>query len=706
MASTKDLTVRLIGKDEGALNALTSLGKKSDEAATKSAGLGKMASTAMIGIGAAAGAMALKSVKTFEDVGTQVMRLQRVTGDTAEEASKLRFAMKMSGVDVEGATKSMTKMANTLQKAPDSLDKFGISAKDSTGQLRPMKDILLDVSEKMKNTSNAGERVALAQQLMGKSGADMIPFLIKGKDGIEQLMGSASQYGEVLSGPQLDAVKANKMAHRELDAALEGLQIKIGSAVMPVMTQFTGVLSRIPGPIMDIAGPVVAVGGGLLGVTGIAMKSLPAIKGMASGFTAAAEGLGTMVRSLGSVGGALRGVSFAGAAAGVALFTYQLQKNADESKRWASDQGGGGTIPEQIERTKAALKEGEDELKRYGSLDFGDTLHLFGSNEGRAQADKVKALKDQLQGLEDQQKKNGDATDLQKRGLDEFGNQLDETANGVDGLSSAEAKNEAEAKAVAAAHDKALSSLKAYFDEAAGRVDTERALAQAHDDLSRSIAENGVHFDNMTQQGRDNRKAFEDAGKAAVDWGISQIEAGASADAATFGVNLQIESLRKQMYAAGFSKVAVDNYITSLKLTPTDVSTAFHAPGLMDVWYYTVDLGNRLNDIGAKFPAAQAGVNAVLHRNKPIGAASGAGFKARPGGHMVNVAEGGEDEVVAPQRMIAEAVRAGGGGTGGVVININAGALVHSNDIPEMVRNGVIAARRRTGESVEAFFGG
>lgn len=699
MAGIKDLTVRLIGKDQGALQAMTGLGQKVDQTAAKTKGFGLTSTAAFAAAGTAAIGLAMKTSATFNDVGTQVMKLQRYTGESAESMSQLRFAAKMSGVDVDSMTKLIGKAANTLDKAKDPMAQFGFAAKGANGELRPMKAILFDAADQLKGMSNAGERAAYAQQLFGKAGADMLPLLMKGKEGIEALMAQTADYNEQLSGDDLAAIKANKEAHRQLDAQMEGVQLRIGRSVMPTLTAFTGLLAKVPGPLMDVAGPLVAVGGGLVAVVGIASKVGSAAQTFGAGFSRAAEGVGNMTRGLGTAQGAIRGLSFAAATAGVIAFTYQMQRNAEVAGEWAAGKTGSGTLPERIAETKRNLDEAKKSLEGYASVDIGDSVHLFGSNEGRAQADKVKQLESALSSLEGQQKSATNTADLQKRGVDELG-------NAVDDLSEDERQAADETKRVQEAFDKATASLKGYFDEASGRVDTERALMQAHDDLSRSIATNGIYFDNMTQQGRDNRKAFQDAGMAAIDWGLSNVKAGMDADVAAQGVNNQIESLRKQMYAAGFSKLAVDAYVESLRLTPSDVSTAFHAPGLVEVYNYAWQLSGVLVGLAAKFPAAQAGVAAVLNRQRPIGAANGAAVKARPGGQLFQVGEGGEDEVIAPQRMITEAVAAGGGG-GGVTVVVNvAGSVVAERDLVKAVRNGVITDLRRTGGTPATYFGG
>src|SRR5204862_7584712 len=118
-------------------------------------------------------------------VGGEVLKRQRYTGATAEEASRLRFAAKQSGIDVDTMTKSLGLLSKNL--AGTKLDKLGLGLKDASGKALPLNDSLLKIAERFQSMANGPEKTALAMQLFGKSGAQLIPFLNKGADGIAEL---------------------------------------------------------------------------------------------------------------------------------------------------------------------------------------------------------------------------------------------------------------------------------------------------------------------------------------------------------------------------------------------------------------------------------------------------------------------------------------------------------------------------------------
>lgn len=103
------------------LGDATSFAKAVHKAQGEADGLGgkltKLATSgplAFAAIGTAAAGFAMKSANTFSNIGKEVAKIQRFTGLTAENASRLRFAAKMTGIDVDKLTKSLGIMSKNL----------------------------------------------------------------------------------------------------------------------------------------------------------------------------------------------------------------------------------------------------------------------------------------------------------------------------------------------------------------------------------------------------------------------------------------------------------------------------------------------------------------------------------------------------------------------------------------------------------------
>jgi len=274
MALSEKLMILITGDASGAISEMKKLAGETEKNLGKAGGdVSKFSQNAtkigagMVAVGTGLLATAISAASTTTDLGREVMKLQRYTGMNAESASKLAYAAKMSGVGVDDLAVGIGKLSKTMANTPEKLGKFGVEAKTSDGNLRKMSDVLGDVADRFRKMGPGTESTAAALDLFGRSGANLLPFLFKGRDGIKELSDEADKMGLVLSQDNVDAVKKNIVAQRELSAAVNGAKVQIGNQMLPILTKFTELLTGIPGPVRDIIGPIVVVGGVVL-VTG------------------------------------------------------------------------------------------------------------------------------------------------------------------------------------------------------------------------------------------------------------------------------------------------------------------------------------------------------------------------------------------------------------------------------------------------------
>jgi len=330
MALVERLAILITGDASGAINEMKKVASEAEKNAAKADGtVSKFSGTAtkvgagMMAAGAGLLAVGVSAANTTTDLGREVMKLQRYTGMNAESASKLAYAAKISGVGVDDLAVGIGKLSKTMANTPDKLGKIGVEAKTSDGHLRKMTDVLSDVADRFHKMGPGTEATAAALDLFGRSGANLLPFLLKGKDGIAELSTEAEKMGLVLSQDNVDAVKANIVAQRHLSAAIDGAKVQIGNEMLPILTKFTELMTGIPGPVRDIVAPVVILGGVVL-VTGGAFLLMAGQVQKAK--TAYAEMSVAGQTSIGVLG-------MAAAAATVAVTAYTvMQGAADKAK--------------------------------------------------------------------------------------------------------------------------------------------------------------------------------------------------------------------------------------------------------------------------------------------------------------------------------------------------------------------------------------
>ena len=204
------------------------------------AGLIAGASIAALGVGITA------LVMPVARVGDEFFKLSQKTGVSVEALTALDYAAKLSDVTTEGLTKALQKLSvamfDTQVKGDEgsaALKALGVSATDAHGQIRPTEAVLLDLAEKFADMPDGADKAALAVKLFGKEGLAIIPFLNQGREGITALMEEAQRLGLVMSE---DVARASEVFNdnlTRLSALFEGVQRQIGSAVIPILADFT-----------------------------------------------------------------------------------------------------------------------------------------------------------------------------------------------------------------------------------------------------------------------------------------------------------------------------------------------------------------------------------------------------------------------------------------------------------------------------------
>lgn len=182
------------------------------------------------------------SIKSFETFAGTVKTMQRISGGSVEEVSGLAGAMKLAGVDASNVTGAITIFSKKLgtagqdAKATAAMNNlFGESIKDANGHVKSMAELLPGLADRFKDMPNGAEKTALATQLFGRSGAQLIPVLNKGSEGIAELTDKAKQMGLTLDESAMAKFNESKKASREFAATMEGLQITLGQAFLPVL---------------------------------------------------------------------------------------------------------------------------------------------------------------------------------------------------------------------------------------------------------------------------------------------------------------------------------------------------------------------------------------------------------------------------------------------------------------------------------------
>lgn len=211
---------------------------------SKLAGPAQAAGTAIAAGFAIAQAALISMVKAGIEAGDRLDELSARLGISVETLSSLKYAAELSGVsldDLAGVFPKLSKfMAESLDpasKAASILKTLGLTAVDAAGNLKSPDQMLLELSDKFRQFEDDTGEAALAMQIFGKSGAQLLEFLNRGSEGIKELQERAQSLGLVMSTDV--AAKSAEFNDRlgELKSQSEILGAVIGSELLPKISE-------------------------------------------------------------------------------------------------------------------------------------------------------------------------------------------------------------------------------------------------------------------------------------------------------------------------------------------------------------------------------------------------------------------------------------------------------------------------------------
>lgn len=205
-----------LDKADRKLNDLTRSAEKAERGAGKlSSGFGALAGAALKFAAPLAGLVSVAGmvgfVRSTAEAADEVGKLSARLGIASDSLQRLQFAASMSGASSATLTTSIQFLARAVEEAKegnediiDTFDRLGVS----TQELRALSvdQIFVEIAERLSNTADGTEKVAIAMKLFGRSGAELIPTLNEGAEGLKKLGDEAERAGAVLSE---DLIKAS-----------------------------------------------------------------------------------------------------------------------------------------------------------------------------------------------------------------------------------------------------------------------------------------------------------------------------------------------------------------------------------------------------------------------------------------------------------------------------------------------------------------
>jgi hypothetical protein len=259
----------------------------------------------LAGIGASIAAPLAVAAKTFADAGDSLDEMSQRTGISVESLSQLQFGLDLAGTSLAGFEKALRRQQKTLaeaaggsKSAQQAFADLGLNWEDLQ-RLSPEGQFLA-VAEAISRIEDPGRRAAAALEVFGRGGAELLPVLSAGADGIGKLKAEADRLGLTMSSHDAKAAAAFSDALDTLAKTVRRLVIEVGSALAPILTEIANRITPVAVAFRDfaaqnpqlvtslaaVAAGMVAAGGAMAGI-GVATSALGSGVGLvATAFTA------------------------------------------------------------------------------------------------------------------------------------------------------------------------------------------------------------------------------------------------------------------------------------------------------------------------------------------------------------------------------------------------------------------------------------
>src|SRR6266576_1387004 len=200
-----------------------------------------------VGIAAAIGGTVLialeKAIKTTAEWGLEMEHLSNRMGMTSREAATLVGVMERFGVHSGIAARSMQMLSQQVHQTQNSLDPFATklgktlgTLRDTNNQLLSMPQVLDLVRQKVASAATDSDRLQIATSLLGaRMGGQLIPMLkLSNEEWARQKASVEASLGPVEKAAE--AALAYKQATAELEQTFRGLQVAMGTELLPILT--------------------------------------------------------------------------------------------------------------------------------------------------------------------------------------------------------------------------------------------------------------------------------------------------------------------------------------------------------------------------------------------------------------------------------------------------------------------------------------
>ena len=269
----------------------------------------------------------LNAAIDFSNYADSFDKMSQRVGISSETLSELSYAATLSGTSIErvedsfkGLTQKIVEAVNKGGDADALFSSIGLSAKDLAASTP--EEQFYKIADAIANISDPTRRAAVAMQVFGESGRELLPLLSGGSAGLNEMRTEARELGATVSTSSAAMGAEFGDAMTRIKTATNGIKNEFLTALTPTLIKASEHLKNVLSFVSTMArrfptttSTIVTFGAAIAGAA-------YAVKGL----TTTAQALGIALKFMTSANPAVLALTAAITAAGVAAAFYFSQK--------------------------------------------------------------------------------------------------------------------------------------------------------------------------------------------------------------------------------------------------------------------------------------------------------------------------------------------------------------------------------------------
>jgi hypothetical protein len=195
-----------------------------------------MAATALGAIGVGLSVAAFTGwIRSAIDAADETNKMAQKIGVAVKDVAGLQLAFRQAGIEGGALQTSMSKLSVAIANGNDALVAMNINTRNADGTLKSTRQVLGEVADKFASYEDGASKTALAIQLFGKAGAELIPLLNAGADSLDAFDEMARKLGLTLTAET--AARAEKF-NDTLDLmgqGFKGISMQVAAELLPTL---------------------------------------------------------------------------------------------------------------------------------------------------------------------------------------------------------------------------------------------------------------------------------------------------------------------------------------------------------------------------------------------------------------------------------------------------------------------------------------